>query len=133
MKTLPSQVDSDTFKNQTLTPTLLVSSNFELVLLFLFSKFYLVFYVLLLYQLFFFYAQLQPRRGKSPVTSHPAFSSVAFRSDAVILLLRKGFKEKHLGIVCRKVGFGMILIGFCLVLRCTFWAVYLLFANCLFR
>ncbi|KAF3335895.1 hypothetical protein FCM35_KLT20402 [Carex littledalei] len=76
VKTLPGQVDSDTSKNQTSTPTLLVSSNFEL---------------------------LQPRRGKSPVSGHPAFSSVAYRSDAVILLLRKAFKEKQLGIVCRKV------------------------------
>ncbi|KAJ1694277.1 hypothetical protein LUZ63_010975 [Rhynchospora breviuscula] len=76
VKTLPSQVDSDTSKNQSSTPTLLVSSNFEL---------------------------LQPRRGKSPVLGHPAFSSVVYRPDTVILLLRKAFKEKQLGTVCRKV------------------------------
>lgn len=107
MKTLPSQVDSDTSKNQTSTPTLLVSSNFELVPPFLFSKFSLAFYVFSYYNSFSLYSQLQPRRGKSPVSGHPAFSSVAYRSDAVVLLLRKAFKEKQLGIVCRKVGFGI--------------------------
>ncbi|URE08031.1 hypothetical protein MUK42_34778 [Musa troglodytarum] len=44
----------------------------------------------------------QPRRSRSPPFAELASSSIAFRSDAVIILLRKAYKESHLGIVCRR-------------------------------
>ncbi|KAM0934044.1 putative Galactose-binding-like domain superfamily [Dioscorea sansibarensis] len=72
-KALVNTSDSDTFRNNQ-TSTLMVSSNFE----------------------------AQPRRSRSP--SHftqTASSSIAFRPDAVIMLLRKAYKDFHLGIVCR--------------------------------
>ncbi|KAG1355466.1 hypothetical protein COCNU_07G015780 [Cocos nucifera] len=44
----------------------------------------------------------QPRRSRSPSPFvQPASSSIAFRPDAVIILLRKAYKDSHLGTVCR--------------------------------
>lgn len=66
-------LDSDVFRNNHIS-TLTVSSNFE----------------------------AQPRRSRSPsLFIQPVSSSIAFRSDAVIKLLRKASKDSHLGIICR--------------------------------
>lgn len=73
MKALLSAPDSDAVKSIQ-TPTLTVSSNFE----------------------------VQPRRSRSP--SHlvqPAYCSLAFRTDAILMLLKKAYKDSHLGNVCR--------------------------------
>ncbi|KAJ0989796.1 hypothetical protein J5N97_008152 [Dioscorea zingiberensis] len=72
-KTLVSISDSDAFRNNQ-TSTLLVSSNFE----------------------------AQPRRSRSPSQfAQAASSSILFRPDAVIMLLRKGYRDFNLGFVCR--------------------------------
>ncbi|XP_019701444.1 uncharacterized protein [Elaeis guineensis] len=70
-KTLLNSSDSDAFRTNQ-TSTLTVSSNFE------------------------------PRRSRSPSPFvQPASSFIAFRPDAVIILLRKAYKDSHLGTVCR--------------------------------
>ncbi|KAL6008594.1 hypothetical protein ACLOJK_034108 [Asimina triloba] len=72
-KTSGSPPDSDPLRNSQ-TPTLTVSSNFE----------------------------AQPRRSRSPSPfMQPASNSIAFRPDAVFILLRKAYKDHQLGIVCR--------------------------------
>ncbi|KAJ3681587.1 hypothetical protein LUZ60_014160 [Juncus effusus] len=68
--------ETDTSKSQSSAPTLLVSSNFEL---------------------------LQPRRARITSLNQPDFKSIAFRSDAIIILSKKAFNDKNLGIICRKV------------------------------
>ncbi|XP_042502913.1 uncharacterized protein LOC122080099 isoform X2 [Macadamia integrifolia] len=65
--------DSDTLKNSQAS-TLTVSSNFE----------------------------AQPRRSRSPLPFvQPASCSVVFRPDTLFVLLRKAYKDSHLGTVCR--------------------------------
>ncbi|XP_043716173.1 uncharacterized protein LOC122664429 [Telopea speciosissima] len=65
--------DLDTLKNSQAS-TLTVSSNFE----------------------------AQPRRSRSPLPFvQPASCSVIFGPDAVFVLLRKAYKDYHLGTVCR--------------------------------
>ncbi|KAJ8631904.1 hypothetical protein MRB53_025240 [Persea americana] len=65
--------ESDSLRNNQAS-TLTVSSNFE----------------------------AQPRRSRSPSPFiQPVGSSVAFRPDAVFMLLRKAYKDSHLGNVCR--------------------------------
>ncbi|KAL4585903.1 hypothetical protein LXL04_010530 [Taraxacum kok-saghyz] len=65
-------MDTEASKNSLPSPTLTVSSNFE------------------------------PRRSRNtvPAFSHTSTSTV-FRSDAILLLLRKAYKDSHLGTVCR--------------------------------
>ncbi|XP_020528917.1 uncharacterized protein LOC18444006 [Amborella trichopoda] len=66
-------LDSDTSRNGQ-GITLMVSSNFE----------------------------AQPRRSRSPSqVAQPTASIVAFRPDAVFMLLRKAYKDPHLGLVSR--------------------------------
>ncbi|CAL9043701.1 unnamed protein product [Musa banksii] len=84
---LPFSSDLDASKSNP-SSTLTVSSNFEAVT----SLQYL---------------QAQPRRSRSPPFPELACSSVAFRSDAVIILLRKAYKESHLGIVCRRASIAL--------------------------
>ncbi|XP_072956255.1 uncharacterized protein [Typha angustifolia] len=82
VKTLLNPSESDASKgNQASMPT--VSSNFE----------------------------AQPRRSRSPSLLQPASSSIAFRSDAVIVLLRKAYKDAHLGIVCRRASRALQKLG----------------------
>ncbi|KAJ4952696.1 hypothetical protein NE237_029528 [Protea cynaroides] len=65
--------DSDALKSSQ-SSTLTVSSNFE----------------------------AQPRRPRSPLPFvQPASCSVVFRPDAVFVLLRKAYKDSHLGTICR--------------------------------
>ncbi|XP_057857616.1 uncharacterized protein LOC131066784 isoform X2 [Cryptomeria japonica] len=48
--------------------------------------------------------QAQPRRLRAPVpNTQQSASSLVFRPDAVLLLLRKAYKDNHLGNVCRSV------------------------------
>ncbi|KAJ8505417.1 hypothetical protein OPV22_006303 [Ensete ventricosum] len=75
---LPFSSDLDASKSNP-SSTLTVSSNFE----------------------------AQPRRSRSPPFPELASSSIAFRSDAVIILLRKAYKESHLGIVCRRASIAL--------------------------
>ncbi|URE08032.1 hypothetical protein MUK42_34778 [Musa troglodytarum] len=75
---LPFSSDLDASKSNP-SSTLTVSSNFE----------------------------AQPRRSRSPPFAELASSSIAFRSDAVIILLRKAYKESHLGIVCRRASIAL--------------------------
>ncbi|GJV09636.1 armadillo-type fold protein [Tanacetum coccineum] len=65
-------LDIEASKNSLSTPVLTVSSNFE------------------------------PRRSRNTVStfSHASTSTV-FRADAILLLLRKAYKDSHLGTVCR--------------------------------
>ncbi|KAG6518686.1 hypothetical protein ZIOFF_022166 [Zingiber officinale] len=46
--------------------------------------------------------EAQPRRSRSPPFPEIASSSIVFRPDSVIALLRKAYKDSYLGIVCRK-------------------------------
>ncbi|XP_020093990.1 uncharacterized protein LOC109714019 isoform X4 [Ananas comosus] len=45
----------------------------------------------------------QPRRSRSPSFIQPASGSIAFRYDAVFVVLRKAYNDTHLGIVCRRL------------------------------
>ncbi|KAH9298581.1 hypothetical protein KI387_030263, partial [Taxus chinensis] len=48
--------------------------------------------------------QAQPRRVRGPtLTTQLTASSLVFRPDAVLLLLRKAYKDSHLGNACRSV------------------------------
>ncbi|XP_077238411.1 uncharacterized protein LOC143879740 isoform X3 [Tasmannia lanceolata] len=72
-RALGSSPDSDALRNSQ-AQTLTVSSNFE----------------------------AQPKRSRSPsLFVQPVASSMAFRPDAVFTLLRKAYKDSHLGNVCR--------------------------------
>ncbi|PWA53887.1 Armadillo-type fold [Artemisia annua] len=71
-KSAGNVLDSEASKNSLSTPVLTVSSNFE------------------------------PRRSRNTVStfSHTSTSTV-FRADAILMLLRKAYKDSHLGTVCR--------------------------------
>nr|GEV14025.1 hypothetical protein [Tanacetum cinerariifolium] len=71
-KSAGNVLDTEASKNSLSTPVLTVSSNFE------------------------------PRRSRNTVStfSHASTSTV-FRADAILLLLRKAYKDSHLGTVCR--------------------------------
>lgn len=48
--------------------------------------------------------QAQPRRVRGPTLAHQLTpSSLVFRPDAVLMLLRKAYKDNHLGHLCRSV------------------------------
>ncbi|CAI9262315.1 unnamed protein product [Lactuca saligna] len=65
-------LDTEASKNSLPSPALTVSSNFE------------------------------PRRSRNTTSTSPHTStSTVFRSDAILLLLRKAYKDSHLGTVCR--------------------------------
>ncbi|PWA53886.1 Armadillo-type fold [Artemisia annua] len=77
-KSAGNVLDSEASKNSLSTPVLTVSSNFE------------------------------PRRSRNTVStfSHTSTSTV-FRADAILMLLRKAYKDSHLGTVCRTVITGL--------------------------
>ncbi|ONK73734.1 uncharacterized protein A4U43_C04F34700 [Asparagus officinalis] len=72
VKALQGSPDSDALKSSQ-TSILTVSSNFE----------------------------VQPRRARSPHFVQATSSSLAFRSDAVFMLLKKAYNDSHLGTVSR--------------------------------
>lgn len=53
---------------------------------------------------------MQPRRARSPHFVQATSSSLAFRSDAVFMLLKKAYNDSHLGTVSRIVCSSLFLL-----------------------
>ncbi|CAK9144814.1 unnamed protein product [Ilex paraguariensis] len=82
--------DSEAYKNSQPSPVLTVSSNFEHTL----AETHVGAIAMRLLCL--------PRRSRSTSPSFlPTSSSIVFRPDAIFGLLRKAYKDSHLGAVCR--------------------------------